>query len=501
MKNFYINTTTFKNAVQSEQAFTSKTYSKIMSPYLVKEIILQMETKKTIINVPLEHIKFVKIGDIKKVALPSDSKETDIGFIIGNNPKQRTEIVNAIKKTTYTLNDIKSINVIYENPLDMSMISRASNQSDVDDLKVFEKLDVVDYDHENLTEKVKALQFDNENKEKQHNELKVEADKLQSTLNEKGVELCGAIEKTEILEKEYETACASYQEKVKEAENLKNEYSQYKNNAENTKSTLNVEVLELQRLLSVANEEINTLRSKIHELEQEIVRLNGIINNLKVAIEQLKVNNANLQNDLNVQKSLVVNLTSDRDNHKVRADKGDNQVSALKLELNKAIGEYEMCKKSHMELEVQVQDLKKKYLAKDRIFTDNLQIINITNMYGSYNLIIPENGVLTSASFLIRSSKKRVFYQGGWDGTHYYMYFNGKHVATIDQEHVYLPQVIIDGAIMRDKLAFSVDNLNMDVQKGQIIPIKFDGNWASNDGVLDINTYEIHMNFSRNHII
>ena len=376
---FYINTLTFKNTIQAEQVFYSKEYSKLISPAMIENIILQTEDKKNIIELPLKIIKFVKKGDSKKTALPLDSEEKDIGFIIGYSPKERTEYVsNQIKAAHYKFEDVRKIKVIFkdiESMMNTSFISKETNQSIISDGGVFEKMGLNIGMNEEAFEKLN-LQLELSRKENEEikgyidhidEKLKVSQTMIvekeevinvqQSRIDDLTIEKDKVIDKSNHLQLEYDKTKQLLIDKEKEAENLRNEYNQNKNN-------FNAETEKLKSQLNVALEEAKVLRGKLSEVEQEngklkndIIALNNQIATLKAEVEKLKLQLVESQKHLQ-------NMTIERDNQKVRADQGDNQVSALKQELNKAIGEWEKFRKYSMEFEVQVQDLKKKYLAK-----------------------------------------------------------------------------------------------------------------------------------------
>jgi len=314
------------------------------------------------------------------------------------------------------------------------------------------------------------------------------------------------------LEVQYNKTSEELQVKVDEIVKLQSEYKSYKENNDNTQKTMNAETEKLKSQLNAALKEAKVLRGKLSEVEQangklknDIIALNNQIATLKAEVEKLMLQSEELHKHLQ-------NMTIERDNQKVRADQGDNQVSALKQELNKAIGEWEKFRKYSMELEVQVQDLKKKYLAKVWKFKGALNRLNHTVHQKrlrinriNFELVIPQSGVLNSVSFVIGSKKDTRPVYGCQYGCHIFdTYFNNKHVGHFvinELEDYHYPH---HWHGKKHSLHSSVQNLNMVVHAGDKIPISVQGDLMllSNEvNLCNLHDYEINMNFSRNHVI
>ena len=189
MKNFYINTTTFKNTVQSIQVFKSDKFSKHISPAMITQIILQAYDKD-VFELPQAMVKFVKIEDNKlgdkKTEIAKDSDDKNIGFIIGHNPKERIDLTKLLREKKINLDTIKKIKVVYDEvQIDAISLntSMASNQSNLTDVSLMEKLaDIDDGNNKILDElntEIKEVKTEKADTETQLNNIKKDYADLQ----------------------------------------------------------------------------------------------------------------------------------------------------------------------------------------------------------------------------------------------------------------------------------------------------------------------------------
>lgn len=384
MKNFYINTATFKNAVTSVQVFKSDKFSKHISPSMIRNIVLQDDQKKDVFELPMEMIKFVKTDDAKvgdkKIEIAKDADEQGVGFVIGHNPKARVQFTQLMKAKGINLDYIKRIKVVYNEAqletasLNTSMVSNQSNLSDVSLMENLANLDINAEEIAKLNAEIEAVRKQEAETQSQlqqtterYADLQVQyqltqqdRDQIRDQLNQRASEiatmtasLTTANQSLADRQAEYDRVRGEFQnaqERFAKAEADRDSYKQQYTDAGAERDRLRSRLNELEAEIVGLRNQIVTLNNDVATKAQEIVRLNGVIAQKDTAIQQK-------QTELTALAQQLQNMTNEKNHQQQTAAQYANQLQALTQQ--NSVKDQQIAK-----LSAEVADLQKKYLAK-----------------------------------------------------------------------------------------------------------------------------------------